>query len=405
MKQGSYDWVKEANMTSWWLSWNDLRWPSPDVISGWERRADEFSRLGVNAVTTFGFHFRWDFLNHWELYNGILSNIVEICHDRGIKVVDHHSNVYSHRARNSTDRRNIAVSQAHHLPFYPDSWENMQVNGKRMSDWRIISARTGAAAYSEGYNAEMFCPNNPDFREEYQAYVSKLINNTGIDGLMSDDTAFPEIYSCVCRHCTEKYRQRTGQDIPASESRDFWGNYDSALFQEWVAMRYESTTEFYAGVKSAMPENVALWGCSCGDIMPYKVKQAHSYEMWIEHMDAVFIEIYHKLDLERDRNRIFAELTAASSLANYVKKPLLVICYSDRKEDFDKWGSILEDFNARPWFCRQVRANQPVPEEEILQGGFPYVESRVAPKADCGVVYSKRLKDYFGHENPEYYNN
>mgnify|MGYP000232873180 CR=1 FL=1 len=221
---------------------------------------------------------------------------------------------------------------------------------------------------------------------------------------MSDDTAFhPDIYSCACKLCREKFRRLTGQDIPDVEDTGFWNNYANPLFQAWIQMRYDSVDYFYRGLRSALPENVALWGCSCGDVMPYKVRQGCSMEMWIRHMDAAFVEIYHGFDMEKDQARIISELVVASSLADYNGKPALVICYSDNPGFFEQWAALFEKFGARPWYCRQVRKEIPVYEETILQNGYPQVKTNAAIPFGCGIVYSRKLKDLLGEHDDAYY--
>jgi hypothetical protein len=404
METERFQWLNNVNMVSWWFSWDDLKWPALEIIDKWKRRANTYQRIGVNAVTTFGVHFRWDWLNYFDRYDAMLKNLVEICHDRGIKVIDHHSNQLTHHIRDEKDREHIVINQDHHLPLFPDNWSNQVINGKKLSDWRIVSAKTEKPAFLHGYLAEAFCPNNPDYLEEYYAYVKRLVRNTGIDGVMSDDTAFhPDIYSCTCEHCRTRFKRLTGQDIPDAEDAGFWNNYTNPLFQDWVQMRYNSVDEFYRGLRTALPDNVAMWGCSCGDVLPYKVRQGCSMEMWIKHMDTVFVELYHGLDMVKGKARIISELAVASSLGDYNGKPALIICYSDEAAVFEKWAALFEQFGVRPWYCRQVRKAPVIYEDEILKNGYPEVRINVAMSYGCGVVYSRKLKDLFGEKDDSYY--
>jgi hypothetical protein len=404
MAKKDFGWLNNANMTTWWFSWDDLKYPAPEIITKWERRADIYKSIGANAVTTFGIHFRWDWLNYFDRYDAMLRKVVEICHVRGIKVIDHHSNQLTHHIRNEKDREHIVINQDHHLPLFPDSWDNQIINGKRLSDWRIISAKTDKPAYLPGYNAEALCQNNPDYLQEYYAYAARLVKNTGIDGVMSDDTAFhPDIYSCSCRYCREMFKQRTGKEIPSVEDTGFWNNYSDSLFQEWIQMHYDSVDAFYCNLRKALPDNVAMWGCCCGDVMPYKVRQGCSMEMWIKHMDAVFVEMYYGLDMEKDEARIISELAVASSLGDYNGKPALIICYSDTPAVFEKWATLFEQFGVRPWYCRLVRKVPEIYEDVILKDGYPEVKTDAAVPYGCGIVYSRKLKDLFGEHDDSYY--
>ncbi len=404
MKKNGLDWLKDVNMTSWWFSWDDMKWPADEVIARWKQRADIYKKAGVNAVTTFGVHFRWDWLNYWDKYDAMLKNMVDICHAREIKVADHHSNQLTHHVRSHEDRVKIANKQDHHLPLFPDSWQNQIINGKKLSEWRMVSAITKEPVYIETYNAEAFCPNNPDYKEEYYNYLKRLVKNTGIDAVMSDDTAFhPDIYSCACEHCRNKFKKYTGKSLPEVNDTIFWENYSSPLFQEWIQMRYDSISEFYKGVKQALPEGTALWACSCSDSHSYKVRQGCSMELWSENMDMIFAEMYHAFDLEKNPDDIICELAVVSSIADYRNKQALILAYSDEIKVFEKWAVLCQDYGVRPWFCRQVRKVPVVYEEETLKSGFPKVKTDTAKPYTCGIVYSREVKNQYGEKDLSYY--
>jgi len=404
MKQSGLDWLKNANMTSWWFSWDDIKWPADEVRERWKRRADLYQKAGVNAVTTFGVHFRWDWLNYFDRYDAMLRDLVEICHARGIKVADHHSNQLTHHVRSYEDRVKIANNQDHHLPLFPDSWQNQNINGRNLSDWLMVSAKTKAPIYIETYCAEAFCPNNPDYKEEYYNYLGRLVKNTDIDAVMSDDTAFhPDIYSCACEHCRDKFKKYTGKVLPEINDTSFWENYSSPLFQKWIQMRYDSISDFYKGVRNALPEETALWACSCSDPMPHKVRQGCDMEMWSENMDIIFAEMYHGFDLEKNLDDIICDLATVSSIADYRNKQALILAYSDKVEIFEKWAELCQDYGVRPWFCRQVRKVPVILEEETLKPGYPKVKTGSAKEYACGIVHSRKLRNKYGDKNLSYY--
>jgi hypothetical protein len=66
------EWLDNVNMTSWWFTWDDMKWPADDVIARWECRADIYQKAGVNAATTFGLHCRWNWLNYFDRYDAML---------------------------------------------------------------------------------------------------------------------------------------------------------------------------------------------------------------------------------------------------------------------------------------------------------------------------------------------
>ena len=54
----------------------------------------------------------------------------------------------------------------------------------------LVHSGQRSEIYNERWCCEQFCMNNPDFRRAYQAYVRRLIDETGIDDLMSDDAIY-----------------------------------------------------------------------------------------------------------------------------------------------------------------------------------------------------------------------
>ena len=53
---------EHIRMASWWITWKDLDWPSPDNLDLIRRRADAMAKAQANTAGVFGAHFRWDFL-------------------------------------------------------------------------------------------------------------------------------------------------------------------------------------------------------------------------------------------------------------------------------------------------------------------------------------------------------
>ena len=186
---------------SWWLSFDDLAWPNGELMDAVRRRADRCAAGGVNCCIIFGAHFRWDFLPLWGRLHDLLRTIAGELHQRHILLFDHHSSVATHRPRTPEEARNIWRRNRHHVPFYPSeeaaaTWE---FNGSRLNDWRMIDVETGRPVYLPDYNAEQYCMNHPAFREAYGRYVRKLVTETDIDGLMSDDGIYyADWRACGC---------------------------------------------------------------------------------------------------------------------------------------------------------------------------------------------------------------
>ncbi|MDD3926446.1 MAG: hypothetical protein PHT33_07295 [bacterium] len=252
---------------SWWSELSDLQWPSPMVDEKINRRADALTAAGVNMAIQYGFHFRWDYLPVMERLHGYLRQVRESLGERGIIFADHHSSVLVHRVRSIEDRAEIQRRNAHHVPFYPDAdyADGLRFNGSLLNDWMMISTRDGKAHYNKDYNNRQFCMNNPDFRQAYRDYLARLIVDTGIRVLMSDDAIFYAGWEvCDCRHCREKFRREYGAEQPA----DLWRLnkapgllQESGLYRDVVLFRLRTVEEFIAMVKETVGPDVALATC------------------------------------------------------------------------------------------------------------------------------------------------
>jgi hypothetical protein len=236
---------------SWWLSWPDLTWPNDELMDKIRRRADRCAASGVNCCIIFGTHFRWDFMPMWGRLHDMLRFTADELHQRQIVLFDHHSSVLTHRPRNRGEALNIWRSNRHHVPFYPsnETAATWQYNGSRLNDWRMIDVETNEPIYLPSYSAEQFCMNNPAFRDAYCQYVKQLKQDTGIDGLMSDDGIFYAGWrACGCKHCRERFEKTYGRRLPPVSDTSFWGNRHSEAFADWIDMRFQSCGDFLVEV-------------------------------------------------------------------------------------------------------------------------------------------------------------
>lgn len=279
---------------SWWLTWDDLTWPNPELMDKIRRRADKCAESGVNCCLIFGAHFRWDFMPVWGRLHDELRFIADELHQRKILFFDHHSSVLVHRPRNREETLNIWQKNRHHVPFYPSTKEaaTWQFNGSRLNDWRMLDVETGEPIYLPAYNAEQFCMNNPAFRAAYVKYVKRLHADTGMDGLMSDDNIFyADWRACACEHCRARFKNEYGHALSPVGDTSFWGNRQSEAFKDWIAMRFRSSGDFLADVKTALPKDFPLVTCCSSSDSHYLPALGMSYEDFIEHCNHVLLEM------------------------------------------------------------------------------------------------------------------
>jgi hypothetical protein len=279
---------------SWWLVWDDLAWPNPELMDKIRRRADQCAASEVNCCVIFGAHFRWDFMPLWDRLHDELHFIADELHQRNILLFDHHSSVLTERPHNRAEALNLWEHNHHHVLFYPSIEEaaHAQFNGSRLNDWRMIDVVTRAPAYVPAYDAEQFCMNHPAFRAAYATYLQKLKTDVPIDGLMSDDNIFyPGWHACACQYCLARFKNEYGRDLPPTSDTNFWGNRRSAAFKDWIAMRFQSSGDFLAGVKDVFPDGFPLLTCCSGSDGCDLPAVGMSYQDFINHCNHVMLEM------------------------------------------------------------------------------------------------------------------
>jgi len=257
--------MEHKRLATWWITWEDLNWPSPDNMDKIKARAEKLAQANVTDVVIFGTHFRWDYLPFFPLLHDYLAEVAEQLHQRGLRLIDHHSVNLIHRYSSREEMRHVMLHSGPHLPFSP-SWEaaaSWEYNGSKLNDWRMLDVKTGKPLWYPQYASEGFCLRNPEFIEAYQQYVKTLLADTGIDGLMADDPIhYMQYHSCACPHCREELKKRTGVDLPPIEDQGFWGNWDNPAWKEWIDLRFDATGNFMKAVAEVLPDGFLL--CSCG---------------------------------------------------------------------------------------------------------------------------------------------
>jgi len=266
-----YEYPKHSRLASWWLRWEDLNWPSPDVHDKIKRRAEMMAEGNVTAAMLFGTHFRWDYLPYFTLLHDYIATVAEELHARGVQLYDHHSTNLIHRYDTREEMRHVMLHSGPHLPFSPSreaaaSWE---YKGKRLNDWRMIDVRDGSVLYFPQYASEGFCHLNPEYVEAYCDYARTLVAETGIDGLSADDIAqLMHFKSCGCPYCRAELQRRAGIDLPPVTDTSFWGNWDNPAWRHWIDLRYDTATEFFKKLSAALPEGFRITTCGINSAGP-----------------------------------------------------------------------------------------------------------------------------------------
>ena len=266
---------------SWWLTYDDFKFPDKDIADKIRWKADNMAANGVNTAIVFGAHWRWDWMPVWTMLHDLIATVADACHQRGIKIYDHHSATLAQRYRTREDLRRIRLRHPHHISPAPtfDVGASWEYNGSKLDSWRMLNVTDGQVSFQPQYDTVEFCMNNPDFVSAYCRYVKLLFDETGVDGLSCDDGTFYSYFiSCGCEHCRNRFRNEYGLALPPVDDLTFWGNWQNPDWRRWVDLRHATSGDFLQKVRSAMPPNAGLFACmssasspsanSCGQGLP-----------------------------------------------------------------------------------------------------------------------------------------
>lgn len=220
-------------------------------------KAGRLAEAGINHVITFSCtHFRWSFRPWWDLLTERLALIVEVCHEHGILVTEHHS---CHLTFNPLDEaeegfmERVLRVRGSALASWPGLREACDADplleGVRLSSMRQIDGRTGNWARSS-YRGWCMCFNNPDFRRLYCSYLATLYK-VGIDGIMTDDVQwFGQKHACACRHCRQLFAAETGYELPPPGAawEQWHGHHEDPSYTSWLAFRLRSNERFHQAI-------------------------------------------------------------------------------------------------------------------------------------------------------------
>jgi hypothetical protein len=404
---------------SWWLTWEDMMWPNQAIVDKIRRRADQAAEASVNCAMIFGMHFRWDHMPLWDRLHDLLAYTVEQLHARKILVFDHHSSVLVHRPRTREDAWDIDRRNRHHVPLYPsvDTAATWTVDGHPINEWRMIDVETGQPAYLPTYTAEQFCMNNPHFRLAYQDYLRKLIRETGIDGLMSDDNVhYGGWRTCGCRWCRAHFLNDYGHELPAVSDLRFWGNRDSEAFKDWIEMRFQDSGGFLGYVKAALPEGFPLLSCCSTSDYAAAPSSGITYQEYIKHCNIVMLEMGGNTPtLNGTWSGQMASQMLHLAIARDSASPCLGLGYGffpdtgffvwalNKLLGADAWFSTLPGRLAGP----PVEIERLADDPELVAEGFGWEKANqglFAAQADANlaVFFSRATRDYYGQTHQDY---
>ena len=107
--------------------------------------AKRYADAGITAVILFGAHFRFSFWAYWEEIEDFIARFTAAFHEKGIKVIEHHSSHLTYRPLTEAYWKKHLRPGAQ-LATYPDFYEKSQQNpvlgGQPLDSFAQIDGRT-----------------------------------------------------------------------------------------------------------------------------------------------------------------------------------------------------------------------------------------------------------------------
>ena len=233
---------------------------------------ETLAQTGVNTVIFGGgdHHYMFNQVvgKRLDAYLEAANKAVELCHEKGIKVIEHHSNVL----------------------ISPDNcagYEHMLLQGVN---------EDGGTGVWDIYQARSFCPNSIEFRELYWGILKNMLARVPFDGIMSDDACF--YGGCSCETCQKLWSDAYGSTL--SEGYAASKEVGSAGWRRWNLTRKRWMTDFHdflhEHITAEFP-GLAIYVLANDSTSPWPSQVSGLYpELYAEHGDMIVWEIYNPAD-------------------------------------------------------------------------------------------------------------
>jgi len=244
----------EEKFTWFWFSDEQIfEWTQEDFDRAAKDLYDNGITMAINFTLT---HFRMGFIKYWDRIHNAFKMFCDAAHKYNIKVVEHNSASLSHDLLRSEGWKRFEddINSYTNFKSSVENWievprfllNDPEVYGKKLDTLFQIDGRTGKRANTI-YNLNVFCYNNPDYREMYFKYRTEELKIVPFDGIMDDDVQwFGDGHACACEHCRKLFKEQYGYDLPYPDKWDeFYGDYNNPAFVAWIRFKKESTERFY----------------------------------------------------------------------------------------------------------------------------------------------------------------
>jgi hypothetical protein len=283
---------------------------------------------------------------------------------------------------------------------------------KAHPDWFAVDASGKPYRTGELY---VTCVNSPYYEEYIPSILREIIERTHPEGITDNSwSGMGRESICYCQNCLNKFKQRTGQAIPARR------RWDDPVYRDWIEWNYARRLEIWdlnnRTTKAAGGPDCLWVGMNSGSISA-QCRSFRNYKEICRRAEIILLD--HQARSESAGFQQNAEVgKLIHGLLGWEKLiPESMALYQAGRPTFRKASKpepearlwMLEGFagTIQPWWHhigashedrRQYRTVEPI--NRWHEAHQEYLIRR-EPLANIGVVWSQRNTDYYGRDQPE----
>ena len=336
-----------------------------------KRRLDELQASNINVVLLNGFLARHVFPRHLARVEKTIKEFVKAGHARGMKVLDHQD--------------------------YSILWD-------ADSGFRVLTENLPKLQRTVlgGLPNRGFCPVNPAALDPYMEYITKHVKNTGLDGIMIDETCFHGTEFCGCAACRKAFTEETGWYLPVNELSKDLNNRESELWRAWLQWREKKVGDFWYRLKSSIapfrPDFVVMgYTTHYGMTSTYaSLHQGNALEQLARTWDFIGTEIMSR-NIFGCYRAVQGYRKAKNQYRNSLGKPVFGLVYSSGLDwNVFYFGWALNNMNAQTtWEMSGIYCPEGASNYRLFTVKEGNMDSRGArPLADVALLFSNASRDW-----------
>lgn len=334
---------------------------TPELI---RRRLTEIKARGIDAVIVNGLLARHCFPGQLDRVQDRMKQIVAIAHELEMKIIDH---------------QDLSLLWNHGAGF------------------RVLCEKLGMTqrTVDGALPNRGLCLSNQRFASEYYDWLIPYILETGIDGIMIDETVFHGFEFCGCADCRKNFTEQSGLTLPLDETSPLLQNKKSTLWKTWLEWRTKTTADFKVGIRKRLADQkpdftYLIYTTHSGFSGNSALKDGACLNQDARACDFLGTEIMSRNVMATYR-ATFAFRKAKNALRLAFGSPIFGLVYPMNSSDFAYFGWAMNNMNAQvTWMVHSGGA-----DHADYYGFDQNMDHRLASSlSDVAVFYSIRSRDW-----------